>query len=266
MLTITAIMLAFASSCSEMIDLELDGMDSRVVVDARITDQLSGNRVLLSQTAGFLAEEPTIPISGALVRLLSGDNTWYFEEKDHGEYVLPVDFYGKTGNVYTLEVETGEEVYRAVSEVMAGVEIDSMLIRPHPWFNDYHELIVNFQDPPEQLNYYMWKVHKNDVLLTDSLRKILFIDSEAFSGRYMRIPVYILRPEDGILKPGDRIRVEQYRITEEYFHFLVATRRNQGAAGGPFVGPPSNVPTNFDNGALGFFMTASVTSREMIVD
>lgn len=261
-----ALLLVFVPSCSEKIDLELENIDSRVVIDARITDTPEGNRVLLSQTTGFLAEEPAVGLGGAMVMVSSGKRIWHLKEKNVGEYVMPDDFKGEAENTYTLEVDTGEEIYQSVSELKAAVEVDSMLIRPHPWISDHHELVVHFQDPPGQLNFYMWKVYKNGVLLTDSLRKLPFTDSEAFSGRYVRAPVYILQPEDGIPQPGDKIRVEQYRIAEDYFHFLVAARRNQGAAGGPFVGPPSNVPTNIKNGALGFFMTASVTSREMIVN
>lgn len=258
---ILALILFSASGCSEKIELELDGMDSRLVIDARVTNIPGYNRVLLSGSSDYLANEPAEPLEGARVRLLTDKSVWYLQEKEAGEYVFPEEFAGEAPSVYVLEVETDDGVYRAESAIKEAIPLDSISVRPHPWLADHHELLIHFQDPPGEVNHYMWRVYKNEVLLTDSIHKAPFADSEAFSGRYVRVPIYIMQPEDGIPEAGDCLRVEQYRITEAYFHFLVALRRNQGAAGGPFVGPPSNIPSNFDRQALGFFMTATVTSN-----
>ncbi len=265
-LMIAAIAMISMMACSEKIDLELDGMEPRLVIDARITDLPEGNRVLITKSTGYNADTSAPPMTGAVVRLSAGKSMWHLKEIENGEYVLPGYFRGEAPNVYTIEVDTGKEIVHAVSEMKEAVQLDSISVRPHPWLSDHHELVVHFQDPPGQLNYYMWKIYKNGVLLTDTMRKVAFADSEMFSGRYVRVPVYLLQPEDGIPQPGDTIRVDKYRITEEYFNFLVATRRNSGAAGGPFVGPPSNIPSNFSNNALGFFMTASVSSQYRVLD
>lgn len=260
-----ALIILSASACSEKIELELDGMDSRIAIDARVTNISEHNRVLLHSSSAYLANEPAKPLEGARIRLLTDKSTWYLQEKEAGEYVFPEEFTGEAPSVYVMEVETGEGIYRAESALKEAIPLDSITMRPHPWLADHHELLIHFQDPPGEINYYLWRVYKNGDLLTDSIHKVPFADSEAFSGRYVRVPIYIMQPEDGIPQVGDSLRVEQYRITEAYFHFLVALRRNQGAAGGPFVGPPSNIPSNFDEQALGFFMTASVTSSSMTV-
>lgn len=262
-LVIAATVMIGMMACSEKIDLELDGMEPRLVIDARITDLSEGNRVLITKSTGYNAGNPPPPITGAVVRLSAGKSMWQLKETETGEYMLPGYFRGEAPNVYTIEVETDKETVYAVSEMKEAIQLDSITVRPHPWFSDRQELLVHFQDPPGQLNYYMWKVYKNGVLLTDTMRRVPFADSEIFSGQYVRFPVYMLQSEDSILNPGDTIRVDQYRITEEYFNFLVATRRNRGAAGGPFVGPPANIPSNFSNNALGFFMTASVSSSSL---
>lgn len=266
LILIIIILMMLHVSCSEKIELELDTIEQLVAIDARITDRPFGNRVILTQSTGYMADQSSAPVEGATVRLLSGKSVYYMKETSRGLYVMPDDFRGEAANFYSIEVDTGNEIYNAISEMREAVEIDSMLVRPHPWLSNHHELVVHFQDTPGRVNYYMWKVYKNGELLTDSLHKIPFTDSEVFSGRYVRAPIYIFHPEDGILQPGDVIRLDQYHITEEYYHFLIAMLRNSGTTGGPFTGPPSNVPSNYDNRALGFFMTASVLSYELIVD
>jgi hypothetical protein len=47
---------------------------------------------------------------------------------------------------------------------------------------------------------------------------------------------------------------------------MIALRRNQGTVGGPFTGPPANVPGNINNGALGFFLAAAVSEVEMVIE
>jgi hypothetical protein len=265
-LTLVAITTLFFVSCTEKIELDLFETEVRTVIEATITNKGAGHRVIVSQTAGYLSDEPSPRISDARVELFDGEQTWLFVEDVSGEYVPAESFSGEPGRLYELLVDTGEDMYRAQSLMHEPVEMDSLWVLPHPWIPDHHNLIVHFNDPAKSINYYMWNVYRNGDLLTDSLRKVPFTDGEVFSGMYVSAPVYIFQPEDGIPQSGDEVVAEMFSIPKEYFDFLTAVRRNQGSAGGPFVGPPSNIPSNFDNNALGFFVAKAVSEQKLVIE
>ena len=265
-LTIVALITLFFVSCVEKIDLELDEIEPRTVIEARITNYYDGHRVIISKSSGYLSDMPSPRISDARVELSDGERIWLFEESAPGEYVPAESFAGQPGRLYELLVDTGEETYRAQSLMQQPVEMDSLWVLPHPWISDHHNLIVHFSDPAKAINYYAWNVYRNDRLLTDSLNKMPFTDGEVFNGRYVSAPIYIFQPEDGIPTAGDVVVAEMFSIPQDYFEFLVAMRGNQGSVGGPFVGPPSNIPTNFDNDALGFFVAKSFSKQKLIIE
>ncbi len=259
------LMLSFVA-CVEKIDLELDEIEARTVIEARITNQSDGHLVIVSKSSGYLSDMPSPRVSDARVELSDGERIWLFEESAPGEYVPAEGFTGEPGRLYELLVDTGEEIFRARSLMQQSVEMDSLWVLPHPWISDHYNLIVHFSDPAKAINYYTWNIYRNDQLLTDSLNKMPFTDGEVFNGRYVRAPIYIFQPEDGIPTTGDVIVAEMFSIPQDYFEFLVTMRRNQGSAGGPFVGPPSNTPTNFNNGALGFFVAKSVSKQKLTIE
>ncbi len=260
-----AAMVFVMASCTERIELDLEGDLATLVIDARITDIDQGSKVIITKTTSYFFNQPPPMAAGARVMLSADKGSWLLKEESPGKYILPLDFSADHKSTYTLEVDFADEVFHAHSTMPKPVSLDSLSIRPHDWLSGRFDLLIHFRDPPETDNFYMWKVYRNDVLLTDSLLKVPFTDGEPFKGRYVSAPVYVLQPEDGILQSGDVYRVETYSITEEYYEFLLAMLRNQGATGGPFAGPPSNIPSNFSNGALGFFMTAAVTSAEIAI-
>ncbi|HHG84236.1 MAG TPA: DUF4249 family protein [Bacteroidetes bacterium] len=63
---------------------------------------------------------------------------------------------------------------------------------------------------------------------------------------------------------GDTIIVEARGISNLTYDYFI-TFFQQLTGGGPFGSPPENVITNFDNGGLGFFGTASVVRDTLII-
>ncbi len=252
--------------CSERMDLELNDSYARLVVEATLTDQANQQVVRLTKTAPYFTEQPSSGVENALVTLRDEENAWLLEQLGPGEYITPDGFRIKSGKTYHLEIDHNGILYEAFSKTPAAVPIDSLGFRPHPWLSDHYEMIIHFQEPGETRNFYKWKIYHNEKLLTNIPNKMPFSDDEALNGRYISAPIYIFQPEDGIPQPGDTIRTEMYSITEGYFDFMIAMRRYQGATGGPFTGPPANIPSNFSNGALGFFLTAGVSQQSLVLE
>jgi hypothetical protein len=66
------------------------------------------------------------------------------------------------------------------------------------------------------------------------------------------------------LPSGTIIRMEMYKITNDYLTFLDAVGEQTNRSG-LFDGPPANIPSNIDNGALGYFMVAGVDTSYTVV-
>lgn len=261
---IPALLLLFAA-CTEKIDLELDDTYSRLVVEATITDRDDHHEIILTSTASYFHNESAPRIANAEVRISDGTNGWQLTAHQPGHYMFAEKIATQAGTEYQLEIDFEGKTYRASSYMKPVPVLDSLSVRPHPWIPNHHDLIAHFQEPAESQDFYMWKVYHNGVNLTSTAPSFRIGADDFINGQYIGLPFYIIQPEDELLVPGDTIRVEMYNIGYDYFMFLNAMQRNQGATGGPFAGPPANIPGNIDNGALGFFLAASVSEAEYIV-
>ena len=54
-----------------------------------------------------------------------------------------------------------------------------------------------------------------------------------------------------------------YGISKEQYEHNTALMLETDWGGGPFSGPPANVPSNISNGALGFFSANAVSSKSV---
>ena len=262
---LTLVALLVYSGCSEKIELELNTSNTRLVVEGQITDRPGHYGVKLSLSTSYFYNQAPPAVEDAVVSLSDGSQQWQLSQESPGYYALPGGFAGVAGNTYRLSIEYEGETYEASSLMLAAPAVDSLSLLPHPALEGRDFLMVHFQDPPGTQDFYIWYVYMNGELLTDSINEVIFGDDQGLNGQAISAPVYLLESGEEAPVAGDVLRVEQYRVSEDYYQFLIALRRNQGTTGGPFTGPPANVPGNLSNGALGFFLAASVGEGEMVV-
>lgn len=261
----TLLLVIWLTGCAEKIDLELDETYSRLVVEASVSNRMDMHRVVLTRTANFFSNEAAPRVEGASVSVSDGTNHWDLTERDTGLYIPSAKFSAKAGQEYHLAIQHEGREYHA-SSLMPGVpEIDSLTLQRHTWNRENKEMVVHFQDPGDTRDFYMWKVFLNGIELTNPISRTRFISDEIVNGQYLNMPFFTFREDEHMPKPGDTIRVEMHGITEAYYLFLDAMRRNQGTVGGPFTGPPANIPGNIDNGALGFFLVSNISQTMVIM-
>jgi hypothetical protein len=253
-------------SCSEKIELDLNTSNTRLVVEGMITDQEGSHGVILTKSSSYFFNEPPTPVEDAIVSVSDGSQQWLLSQENSGHYILPDGFAGIPGTNYQLSIDHQNTLYQASAHLREVPLIDSLSLAPHPILPGRDFLLIHFQEPPQTRDFYMYHIFFNDSLVTDSINKVPFGDDDGVNGRYLSIPVYLFRAGEEAPQPGDRIRVQKFSISEEYFQFMIALRRNQGTVGGPFTGPPANVPGNLNNGALGFFLAAAVSEAEMVIE
>ena len=123
-------------------------------------------------------------------------------------------------------------------------------------------VIMEAQESPGLGDHYLWKlqVKKPDTAYKDlspTYRDWTFSSDEFVDGRSPvdGWPIFERIPTSEIVS-GSTVRVQMFGISKGYYDFLDGLGK-QVFRGGLFDGPPANISSNFDNGALGYFVAAS---------
>ncbi len=268
-------------SCTENIDnIQLDTTRPRLVVEGYISTDTTRQMVKLSKLGDALKQDPIQVVSNASITISDGTKTFNLTEDatKKGTYFTAPDVYGVPGRTYTLNIRNVDinndkvmEEYSAVSLLKRLNPIDSV----HLVYNNLNPHFVNWSvnlytmDPGQGRNFYLIKVIKNSILLTDSVFKYSIGDNSGFEGKYYNgFPVYNLREErkDEKLSKGDTVKVELYGITEDYYSFIYSYITDYYPKVPIFSGPSANIPSNIKpaDDAVGIFTAFSV-KRKIVV-
>jgi len=264
-------------ACTEKVEVKLDSTYSRLVVDGSISPGNGPYRVALTSTASYFYNEPAPRVVDATMILSDGINAYQLKETIPGVsgiYETDSTFSGHTGSIYTLNVELPEPIggykdYQATDQLRPVAKLDS--IRPvfHPeWGKEgVWTIQVWAQDPGNEVNYYMFNLYRNGILLTDTLNKKTITDDALFNGSYISgiDAMYLNNAHKWeTLYPGDTVMIQMSGITKEYFNFIDQVR--QAGFNIPFFsGPPANVEGNVNNGAVGYFAAFSNSYAKAVV-
>lgn len=94
------------SGCTETFDIENEDLESFMVVNATITDQVKNQKIVLSRTFGFEEEDPVFE-EGAIVKVIENDAIEYtFDEIFPGEYQSIQEFGVTADKEYQLSIQT----------------------------------------------------------------------------------------------------------------------------------------------------------------
>ncbi|WP_319480240.1 DUF4249 domain-containing protein [uncultured Draconibacterium sp.] len=250
---------ALFASCRDIIDIELDSIDPKLVIDGAVTDINDTLVIQLTKSVDYF--EPGIypPVSGAVIAVSDNlGNTYQLNETSSGVYTeyLP----GTEGNEYSLSVEIEGETYTAEVEMPYKVLIDSLSIETTP---DYFEFsggyLVNchLQDPSGIENFYRLKVSKINNLKEPQDVLVVYDDA------YVDGNNITLRWDEEQFFPQDTVVVELQTLAEstyEYYRTLSALFES-GMIGSA---NPANPITNLSGDVLGYFGAFTV-SRDTII-
>lgn len=278
-----------AASCTEEILIDVEEGDTMIGVEAYFSDELKQHETILSYTADFYNRDEISMVKGAMVYITDGvDTIVYHEDMANRGHYLTDPVAGKRNTLYRLcidIIEPDSDPVHLFAESMLSDNvdcIDSLVIKPYNGNNDsvptvffgdtIEWLVPYFQSLPDPNITYMPLIYKNDTLLTDSLTQQMMIPVGGYAGYYINgpemleqnkeIPIYYFRKSD--LRIGDHIRAGLQSIPADYIYFYYSVMMS--TSNNPMMGAPANVTTNIQptDKAVGWFMTASVTSVETI--
>jgi hypothetical protein len=253
--------------CTEEIDIELDPTFERLVVEGHVNTDTTQHWVILTRSSDYYSGNPPQPVSGARVQLSNSSETVIMIENpvNSGLYETNPGYYGETGKTYYLEIELEEAIggyknYSAESMIKPVGAIDSIqVVYNDSW--DAFEVKIFAWEPPT-IDFYMFEILKNGILMSDTISKKWVSDDRFFNGNYtFGVTVGFLdneKPWEAV-NPGDTVTLRMSSITEDYYRFILEVQDQTFRFRNPlFSGPPANVRTNVKN-AHGYFATYSIT-------
>ncbi|WP_257670087.1 DUF4249 domain-containing protein [Parapedobacter tibetensis] len=243
--------------CEEVIDVDLDETESRLVIDATLTWEKGTDgatqKIKLSTTTDYYAAEVP-PVSGATVSVsnAAGQRFDFVENPGTGEYVC-ADFVPELNGVYELEVVVGDQTYTATETLVPVPEISRAEQRVLDIFGDNIEVRFYFNDDGEAEHFYFTE------LMTDLERfpQYALLDNQYAEGN--ELFQSFIHEE---LSSGDEIRMRLLGISRQFYNFMALILSSAGD--NPFSTPPANIRGNIvnqttaENYAFGYFRLSEI--------
>ncbi len=257
----TIISLTFLlSSCEDIIDVELDSIKPRIVIEGVINDMDKQCQIKLSKTSDYFKPGELPVVTGASVTVINDHGiATEFEESAPGTFTSQC-LKGTENASYTLQVWAEEESYMANCTLPQKVHIDSLSFDIPPLLFDIQDgLMVTcyFQDPGDVRNYYRMKAYKKGDELAGDQSKFIFNDD------FMDGNVMIMPWELNSFHPMDTVVVELQNLdqaTYDYYRTLFPI-----LGGGFGASNPANPETNISNDALGYFGAYTICRDTVVI-
>lgn len=252
-------------SCEEVINVDLNNVTPRIVIEAVVTDQDEPSTVKISKTGNFFDATTFPTVSGAIVIIYDNlGNIDSLKEITPGVYKTST-LKGVVGNTYTLSVMIDGKEYKSVAQMSQPTDIDSLTYKFNPntgpgqGKNPGYDFHCYFKDKPLIRDYCLLKLYingkKDDTyfLYTGKYNSDELVDFNRFRQKF---------------KKNDTIKIELLNLefpVYDYFSTLNDIMAGEGMRGIVSTGTPANPNTNITNGALGYFAAYSVKSSTIII-
>ncbi|MFO8146010.1 MAG: DUF4249 domain-containing protein [Bacteroidota bacterium] len=251
-------------ACEEVVDVELEESEPRLVVEASILWEKGTTGhfqiIRLTTTAPFFAES-TPPAEGAEVSVKSENGTLYvFEELEPGFYIN--DFFEPEMNMsYDLEIIYKEEVYIATESLIPVSPLEFVEQSTGGGFGGEDiELRAYYFDPPDVENYYFFRFFTEDLSIQ--------ISEDEFTDGNLTFAYF--SNED--LVPGQEVKFEIQGISKRFYEYMFILRSQAGTnGGGPFQTQPTTVRGNIintttpENFAFGYYRLSETDLLEYTI-
>ena len=248
------LLLVFFVSCEDVIELDLDDANAKIVIEANVTNVLEPQIIKISRTKSFSEENIFLAVIGASVKVQEESGpTYSFVENSSGNY-LSIPFKGTPGKRYTVTVTVNNQNYTAQSIMPTVVKLDSLTVTEISFFGNTNKFVqVNYKDIPNIPNQYNFVISVND-----KLRNGYYPESDRFNdGKEVKNTLFTSEPD---LKKGDKVTVDFQCIDLGIYKYFFAITQIGGNGGPPTS--PANPNSNFNN-ALGYF--SAHTSQKVTI-
>ena len=233
------------SACEEVIEVEVDAEEPRLVVDAVIRIDTSQTffrpEVKVTRSTSFFDQaEPVSNITQMTISNLGEDGLGsgfiILEETEPGSGVyrdpdpVSIDFF--TNGELILQIVHEGRLYFARTRYAPGVEIDAIRQGDDTLFSeDDTEVIIQITDNPEQENYYVFDF---------GFSEFLTVEDQFFPGQPFEFS-YFYETE---LEPGQELNISILGADQGFYDYMTLLIEQTQTDGGVFQTPVATVRGN----------------------
>ena len=245
---ILSLFLITLSSCQDVVDVDLETAQERLVIEAMIKWEkgtLGNEQVIkLSKTSSFYNNQIVRAIGATVV--VTNKTTlqnYNFTEIEDGIYTTNT-FEPVLNTVYQLEITYNNEVYKAEETLFESPDIIGITQSIEEGFStEDPEVVLTFNDFENQHDFY--RVQFSQYRPSDD--EIIDTITEAYDSRFVENNTITDFYESEDLKIDDVITINVYKISQQFYNFISVLEEQGDAGFGAFSSPPVNVKGNCIN-------------------
>jgi hypothetical protein len=261
--SMVALLSIFLFSCEKVIDINLDKVPKKYVIEAIVTDVAGTSNVKITQTKDFDQDNTFPGVSGAAVTVKeTGGPTYSLTETTPGNYES-AGLVGTSGKTYTLEVNVGGQSFSAVCKMPQRVNLDTIYITDEILFTETRKIVnAVFQDPVGSGNSYRFIQYVNGL----KEKQVLIRNDDYSDGRTINNKLFYFTTtgdDSNLIKSGDHVTVDMLCIDPAVYKYWFSLDRS--STGGTGQATPANPVTNLQGGALGYFSTQTLQTKTLTV-
>ena len=272
-LAIKIVLLLLIIGCEDVIEVDLNSTDPKIVIDGNVANDGSMSKVRITKSTDYYNPGIYETISGADVVISDNEgNSGILTEVESGLYQTDL-IEGESGRTYNISVEAEGEKYIAESIMPVQIILDSLSLEIAPYppgdteeENKRYFLHLYFQDHPDIEDFCRFKIFNEGI----QLGGFSIYNDKFTNGNYIDLRLN-LDAEDNEIEIGNLLTVELLSIDQYVFdYYLTANSVNasgSGGGGGPSSTSvaPANPVTNWSNKALGVFSAYTVSTQSILV-
>lgn len=253
------------SSCTKVIDLDLNDAERKYVIEAVLTDEPGTAKVLLTETKNFDENNVFPGVTGATVVITetNGSSTT-LTETNAGVYESPA-LTATLGKNYTLTVSIAGKQFTATCAMPAQkINLDSLFITDEFLFAETRKIVNTvYKDPVGRGNNYRFIQYVNGL----KEKQLLIQNDDYTDGRNVVQRLFYFADDDedqGNIKSGDDVKIEMLCIDPAIYKYWFSLDRS-ATGGGNNQATPANPVSNIQGGALGYFSVHTLQTKNITV-
>ncbi len=254
-LSIATISAVFASSCTKVIDIDLNKSNPQYIIEGEVTNAEDVQTVHVTRSVNFSDENKYPAVTNAIVIISDDAGNTDTLTQDQPGYYKTAQIKGVPGRTYNMVVLVDGQKFEAVSTMPEPVLIDTLSIVEQSSFGKKIKApIATFHEPAGAGHYYYFMVYRNHHRV-----KTIYIDNDQINDG--AVFERFLPDADSSYNPGDKVCVDLQSITKEMYDYYFSLQQTieQSSA------TPTNPVTNISgHNVQGYFSVHTADRRKMI--
>ena len=264
--------------CQEIIDIDIPQTDPKLVIEGRLINELSVQKIKISESLNYYDTTDLKPLDDATVSLLDANSVLIedFTYNPEDSFYLsnnPIELL--EGNDYKVQIEVNGELLEASGSILENATLDSLYYFSaeelenlgQAAFGDGYFLFADGRLNNEGVEYFKLDVTINDTLQNsrgDFSNSVL--STELFGKQFQSLPI------PGAFEEEDSVMLELYTLNEDMYQYYVEFINLLFNDGGVFSPPPVNPTTNIknlsnpENQPLGFIQFSAVQRKSIVIE